>query len=178
MNYSRVREKRNVSDVEIKGSLKRKISNIFHVKRRSVDKSTPVGMIDIPFLIYCIILLLFGMLMNYSASSVYAEQMYNNSTYFLIRYVIFSGISVTFTYFFVNLHIIFAIYFLISFIILHHLLYNSVSYFYTFHIQIRRKGNAYLSIMQIFRTKKFSTGSKSFPKQNRNAQIISTLRFL
>lgn len=100
MNYGRVQRKENVSDVKNKGIAK--ISNIFHIKRKPIDKSTPVGKIDIPFLIYCIVLLLFGMLMNYSASSVYAEQMYNDSTYFLVRYAIFSGVSIAFTYFFVK----------------------------------------------------------------------------
>ena len=100
MNYGRVRKKGNVSDVKIKGNAN--ISNIFHIKRKPIDKSTPVGKIDMLFLIYCIILLLFGMLMNYSASSVYAEQMYNDSTYFLVRYAIFSGISIVITYFFVK----------------------------------------------------------------------------
>ena len=102
MNNGRVQRSKRVSDVKIKGNLKSKISNFFHIKGTSVDKNTPLGRVDIPFLIYSIILLLFGMLMNYSASLVYAEQMYNDSTYFLVRYAIFSGISIVFTYFFVK----------------------------------------------------------------------------
>lgn len=40
--------------------------------------------------------------MNYSASSVYAEQMYGDSTYFLVRYVLFAVVSAAVTFIFVQ----------------------------------------------------------------------------
>ncbi len=40
---------------------------------------------------------MFGTLMNYSASMVYAEQMYGYKTYFLIRYVLFAVVSMGIT---------------------------------------------------------------------------------
>lgn len=86
------------SDVKKEGILKEK-SNNFHAKK---DVSDPRGRIDVRFAVYCFILLLFGILMNYSASCIYAEQMYGNSTYFLVRYVAFAVVSVTFTAFFVK----------------------------------------------------------------------------
>lgn len=55
------------------------------------------GRIDVEFLILCVLLVLFGAIMNYSASSVYAEQMYGNKTYFLVRYVFFALLSVAAT---------------------------------------------------------------------------------
>ena len=86
------------SGVKKEGILKEK-SNNFHVRK---DVSDPRGRIDIRFAVYCFVLLLFGILMNYSASCVYAEQMYGNRTYFLVRYVAFAVVSVTFTAFFVK----------------------------------------------------------------------------
>ena len=86
------------SDVKKEGILKEK-SNNFHANK---DLSDPRGKIDIRFAVYCFILLLFGILMNYSASCVYAEQMYGNRTYFLVRYVAFAVVSVAFTAFFVK----------------------------------------------------------------------------
>lgn len=55
------------------------------------------GRIDVEFLILCILLVLFGTVMNFSASSVYAEQLYGSSTYFLVRYVFFALLSVAAT---------------------------------------------------------------------------------
>ena len=52
------------------------------------------GRIDVEFFILCILLLLFGTVMNFSASSVYAEQLYGSSTYFLVRYVFFALFSI------------------------------------------------------------------------------------
>lgn len=51
------------------------------------------GRIDVEFLILCVLLLVFGAVMNYSASAVYAEQMYADKTYFLVRYVVFALLS-------------------------------------------------------------------------------------
>ena len=55
------------------------------------------GRIDVEFFILCILLLLFGTVMNFSASSVYAEQLYGSSTYFLVRYVFFALFSIVAT---------------------------------------------------------------------------------
>ena len=60
------------------------------------------GKIDVRFAVYASVLLLFGMLMNYSASCVYAEQMYGDRYYFLVRYAVFAVISVAATAFFVK----------------------------------------------------------------------------
>ena len=60
------------------------------------------GGIDIKFLVYTVTALIFGAVMNYSASSVYAEQMYGDSTYFLIRYILFAAASGAVTFFFVR----------------------------------------------------------------------------
>ena len=74
-------------------------SNNYHIARNLSD---PRGKIDIRFAVYCFILLSFGILMNYSASCIYAEQMYGNSTYFLVRYIAFAAVSVLITAFFVK----------------------------------------------------------------------------
>ncbi len=49
------------------------------------------------FLAICLCLIAFGTLMNYSASSVYAEQLYGYSTYFLVRYILFAAVSIGIT---------------------------------------------------------------------------------
>ena len=46
--------------------------------------------IDMPFLIYVIVLLCFGAVTSFSASSVYAEQKYGDPYYFIIRYLGFA----------------------------------------------------------------------------------------
>ena len=53
--------------------------------------------VDIRFLIYVIVLICFGAVMSYSASYVYAEQKYGDSSYFLVRYIIFAVASVLIT---------------------------------------------------------------------------------
>ena len=78
MNIGRMLPPSRRSDVEIKDVKNR---NIFH---SSLSMDTRGG-IDIKFLVYTVTALIFGAVMNYSASSVYAEQMYGDSTYFLIR---------------------------------------------------------------------------------------------
>ncbi len=90
MNFHRIRETEKVSDVK----KSRSKSNIFHNIFTLTDKNDPRDKIDIRFAMYCAVLLLFGMLMNYSASCVYAEQMYGDSTYFLVRYAAFAVVSI------------------------------------------------------------------------------------
>lgn len=97
------RTQNHKSDVKKEGSLNnnRKNNNIFHKKLLKSSPNDLRGKIDVRFAVYCFILLLYGVIMNYSASCVYAEQMYNDSTYFLVRYVAFAAISVALTAFFV-----------------------------------------------------------------------------
>lgn len=94
-------EKKISFDVKKYGSKKKNKfnSNNLHTQNGTSDMC---GRIDVRLVVYCSVLLLFGMLMNYSASCVYAEQMYGNRTYFLVRYVAFSAVSIIFTAFFVK----------------------------------------------------------------------------
>ena len=95
MNIGRILPPLRRSDVEIKDV---KNSNKFHSERVFDTR----GRIDVKFLIYTVIALFFGAVMNYSASSVYAEQLYGESTYFLVRYVLFAAVSGIVTFFFVR----------------------------------------------------------------------------
>lgn len=95
MNIGRILPLLRRSDVEIKDV---KNSNKFHSERVFDTR----GRIDVKFLIYTVIALFFGAVMNYSASSVYAEQLYGESTYFLVRYVLFAAVSGIVTFFFVR----------------------------------------------------------------------------
>ena len=54
------------------------------------------GMVDVPFLLITAALILFGCVMIYSASSVYAEQYHGDSTYFISKHLVFAlmGVSV------------------------------------------------------------------------------------
>ncbi len=70
--------------------LQNKVSD---VKKRLLPTSS-AGRMDVEFLILCILLLVFGALMNFSASSVYAEQLYGDRYYFLVRYILFAVLSV------------------------------------------------------------------------------------
>ncbi|MGM9632042.1 MAG: FtsW/RodA/SpoVE family cell cycle protein [Eubacteriales bacterium] len=53
--------------------------------------------VDTRFLVYVIVLLCFGAVMSYSASYVYAEQKYDDSSYFIVRYIIFALAAVAIT---------------------------------------------------------------------------------
>lgn len=79
----RIRKKK-VSDVLNQGRLKNISSDETILGR---------GRPDAVFLVLCLSLVAFGALMNYSASLVYAEQLYGSSTYFLVRYVLFAVVS-------------------------------------------------------------------------------------
>lgn len=74
-----------VSDVVNQGIIKDISANDLMLKK---------GRPDAVFLVLCLSLVAFGTLMNYSASSVYAEQLYGYSTYFLVRYVLFAVVSI------------------------------------------------------------------------------------
>ena len=95
MKFSRIFPRWGNSDVEIQDVKNR---NIFHKN----DEADLRGSIDVRFLIYVVITLIFGAVMNYSASSVYAEQLYGERTYFLVRYVLFALVSGGVTWFFVR----------------------------------------------------------------------------
>ena len=61
-------------------------------------KPLPVkGIVDIPFLLITCALVLFGCVMVYSASSVYAEQYHDDNTYFIARHLVFLFMAVAFT---------------------------------------------------------------------------------
>ncbi len=55
------------------------------------------GSIDRTYLFLVIAILIFGSIMSFSASSVYAELYYEQSTYYLQNYILFTGISVVMT---------------------------------------------------------------------------------
>ncbi len=61
------------------------------------------GTVDMWFLLWAMILVCFGAIMSYSASAVYAEQKFDSSTYFLLRYVLFAVAAVVVTVPFVAL---------------------------------------------------------------------------
>ena len=51
------------------------------------------GSVDAVYLLLVCVLLFFGAVMSFSASAVYAEQFYGDSTYFFKRYLIFAILS-------------------------------------------------------------------------------------
>ena len=53
--------------------------------------------VDTRFLVYVILLLCFGAVMSYSASYVYADQKYGDTSYFIVRYIIFAVAAVAVT---------------------------------------------------------------------------------
>ena len=55
------------------------------------------GLPDIPLLVITTLLVLFGCVMVYSASSVYAEQYHDDNTYFIARHLVFLLMAVAFT---------------------------------------------------------------------------------
>ncbi len=79
------------------------INKYFKSRRRrgylgaSDGKGEGTAEIDRRFLLCVILLLCFGAVMSYSASCVYAEQKYGDSSYFIVRYVIFALLAVAVT---------------------------------------------------------------------------------
>lgn len=55
------------------------------------------GHIDLPFLFLLLLMLSFGALMSYSASTVYGQQFYGDGFYFLKRYLLFAALSAILT---------------------------------------------------------------------------------
>lgn len=64
----------------------------------SEERALPAkGIADVPFLLITAALVLFGCVMVYSASSVYAEQYHDDNTYFIARHLVFLLMAVAFT---------------------------------------------------------------------------------
>lgn len=61
------------------------------------ERALHKGGIDIPMLLITAALVLFGCVMVYSASSVYAEQYHDDTTYFIARHLVFLLLAVAFT---------------------------------------------------------------------------------
>ena len=61
------------------------------------SSKTVKGSVDIPFLLITAALVLFGCVMIYSASFVFAQKHHDSSTYFIIRHVVFLVMAVAFT---------------------------------------------------------------------------------
>ena len=79
----------------------KKSDAIFHEPLHPIEKSAYAlprkGIVDIPFLLITMALVLFGCVMVYSASSVYAEQYHDDNTYFIARHLVFLLMAVAFT---------------------------------------------------------------------------------
>ena len=64
----------------------------------SEERALPAkGIVDVPFLLITAALVLFGCVMVYSASSVYAEQYHDDNTYFIARHLVFLLMAIAFT---------------------------------------------------------------------------------
>ncbi|MBO5295223.1 MAG: cell division protein FtsW [Clostridia bacterium] len=62
------------------------------------DEALPSkGIVDVPFLLITVALVLFGCVMVYSASSVFAEKHHDDNTYFIARHLLFLLMAVAFT---------------------------------------------------------------------------------
>ena len=79
------KEKLNQNDIIFSESLNPERKQEVVLARRGIDKW---------FLAIVLMLLAFGAIMSFSASSVYAENKYDDSTYFLKRYIIFTIMTV------------------------------------------------------------------------------------
>lgn len=72
-------------------------------KKEEKEEVAPLvkGSIDMWFLFWSAVLVCFGAIMSYSASAVYAEQKFDDSAYFLWRYVLFALAAIVVTIVFV-----------------------------------------------------------------------------
>ncbi len=68
-----------------------------HKEEEEPPKPLTKGSVDMWFLLWAMILVCFGAVMSYSASAVYAEQKFDNSAYFVVRYILFAVASVVIT---------------------------------------------------------------------------------
>lgn len=73
------------------------------LKEEQKDETAPLhkGSIDMWFLLWTLLLLCFGVVMSYSASSFYAQDMYDSSMHFFWRYIIFTLVSALIAFFFI-----------------------------------------------------------------------------
>lgn len=70
------------------------------IHEEKTEKVIPTkGIVDVPFLLITAALLVFGCVMVYSASSVYAEQYHDDTTYFIARHLVFILMGVAFASF-------------------------------------------------------------------------------
>ena len=98
---------------KIKGALERRKEKLANEDPIFIEPITPEeppkaeplvkGNVDVWFLLWAMVLICFGAIMSYSASAVYAEQKYDDSTYFLLRYVLFAVAAIAVTLPFVML---------------------------------------------------------------------------
>ena len=79
------KEELNKSDVVFSETLAEKKTERLVLRKGSIDKG---------FLICVLLLLVFGAIMSFSASSVYAQNKYGDSAYFFKKYILFTLISV------------------------------------------------------------------------------------
>ena len=96
---------------EIKNALERRAERLaendiiftekLHPEPEEAPKSLVRGNVDMWFLLWAMLLLCFGAIMSYSASSVSAEQEFGNAAYHFWRYLVFSALSVVVTAVFV-----------------------------------------------------------------------------
>ncbi|MBQ9098541.1 MAG: cell division protein FtsW [Clostridia bacterium] len=71
---------------------------LFFTSRKGIRSGTAeVGSPDTVFVVLVLMMLACGAVMSYSASAVYGLQFYDDSTYFLKRYLLFAIVSVLFT---------------------------------------------------------------------------------
>ena len=76
-------------------------SEPLHPKPAEEPKPLVRGSVDMWFLLISMLLICFGAVMSYSASAVYAEQKYDDPTYFLWRYVLFTLLAAGITALFI-----------------------------------------------------------------------------
>ncbi|MBQ7320526.1 MAG: cell division protein FtsW [Clostridia bacterium] len=70
------------------------------VRRQPANDRIPTfiqGGVDHQFLFLILLMLAFGAVMSYTASAVYAERYYDDSTYFLRKYLLYAALSVAMT---------------------------------------------------------------------------------
>lgn len=70
-----------------------------HQKEPEALPAPQKGRIDLPMLFITSLLIVFGCIMIFSASSVYAEQYHNDNTYFITRHLVFLVLAVGVTFF-------------------------------------------------------------------------------
>ena len=93
------------SNTEAKRSFLQRFSQ--KVERRpseyTLQTGNVKGSVDVPFLLITAALVIFGCVMIYSASFVFAQKHHDSSTYFILRHVVFLVMAVAFTFVVVKL---------------------------------------------------------------------------